>query len=240
MKATERHHLKQNEFAVTASRMAAGLSANRNTIVGIVAVVAIVGVALWGYLYFRGRTNDRANSLCGAGLTIERAQIVPAPTVPGATQAAGTYPTEAARAEAALAAFQKVVDQFPSHEVGTAARYHRGGVLLSLNRAAEAEAEFKSARANGGSSLYAEMAQLGEAQALVAQQKFDAAINLLTTLSATRDSRLPIDGVLMELARVSRKAGKTDQARAAFRRVVDEFPESGYAGEARQQLATLG
>ena len=49
---------------------------------------------------------------------------------------------------------------------------------------------------------------------------------------------LPVDGVLMELARACLKAGKTQDARAAFKRVVDEFPESSYVAEARQQLAT--
>ena len=84
------------------------------------------------------------------------------------------------------------------------------------------------------------MARLGQAAALAAQQKYDDAIRQLTELSAKRDGPLPLDGVLMELASVCRKAGKMQDARAAFRRVVDEFPESGYADEARKQLATLG
>jgi outer membrane protein assembly factor BamD (BamD/ComL family) len=43
----------------------------------------------------------------------------------------------------------------------------------------------------------------------------------------------------MELARTCVKAGKKEEARAAFKRVVDEFPESVYLADARQQLATL-
>jgi hypothetical protein len=94
--------------------------------------------------------------------------------------------------------------------------------------------------AKGGTSLYGEMANLGHVQALAALKRYDEAIKTLTDLSAQRTTRLPIDGVLMELARVCRKAGKTQEARAAFKRVVDEFPESQYAGEARQQLSTMG
>ena len=97
-----------------------------------------------------------------------------------------------------------------------------------------------TSRARGGSSAYGAAAKLGQSQALVAQGKFDEAIKVLTDLSAQRDSDLPTDGVLMELARVCQRAGKTQEARAAFKRVVDEFPQSGYAGEARQQLATMG
>ena len=155
-------------------------------------------------------------------------------------QAPGTYPSEAARAEATAAALQKVIDAYPSDDTGTAARYYLGATLLTAGRAQDAERAFSEATAKGGTSLYAEMAKLGHVEALAALQRYDEAIKLLTDLSAQRNTRLPIDGVLMELARVCRKAGKTQEARAAFKRVVDEFPESSYANEARQQLSTMG
>lgn len=240
MKAQERHHLKQNDLAIQTQRLASQLAGSRNQILGIIAAVIIVVGVVFGYFYFRGRTNDRVSAQLGSALQITAAPIVPAPTVPGATQAAGTYPNETARAEAAIAAFQQLIDAYPSHEGGTAARYHRASVLLTLDRAADAEKGFADAIAHGGSSIYAEMARMGRAQALAAQKKFDDAIRELTDLSGRRDGALPIDGVLMELARVNRKAGKPQEARAAFRRVVDEFPDSPYANEARQQLATMG
>jgi predicted negative regulator of RcsB-dependent stress response len=43
----------------------------------------------------------------------------------------------------------------------------------------------------------------------------------------------------MQLAQASVKAGKVDDARAAYKRVIDEFGDSGYATEARQRLAAL-
>jgi hypothetical protein len=74
----------------------------------------------------------------------------------------------------------------------------------------------------------------------VAQRKFDEGIAILTDLSGQRDGALPMDGILMELARVYLTAGRPDDARAAFKRVVDEFPMSFYASEARDRLQTLG
>jgi outer membrane protein assembly factor BamD (BamD/ComL family) len=46
--------------------------------------------------------------------------------------------------------------------------------------------------------------------------------------------------VLVQLARTYVKAGKATEARATFKRVVDEFPNSNYVSEARQQMALLG
>lgn len=240
MKAQERHHLKQNEFAVTTAKLAGSVTENRRQILMIGGAVVLVAAIVGGYFYFQKQRDDAATALFGAALTIETAQVVPAPTLPMATQQAGTYPTEQARGEAALAAYQKVIDAYPNHEAGLAARYHRAGVLLGLGRAQEAETAYAEVAGQAGSSITGATARLGQAQALVVQKKFDDAIKVLTDLSGQRDSALPMDGVLMELARVNQQAGKTEDARAAFKRVVDEFPQSGYAGEARQQLAAIG
>jgi TolA-binding protein len=239
MKAQERHHLKQNEFAVTTAKLAATLAGSRDRIFMAVGAVVLVAAIVGGYFFINKQRNDGANALLGAALAIDTAQIVPAPTLPGATQQAGTFPTEQARSEAALVAYQKVIDAYPNHDAGMTARYRRASVLLSMGRSTEAEAAFAEV-ASRGEALYAVTARLGQAQAMVAQKKFDDAIKVLTDLSAQRDAPLPMDGVLMELARVCQKAGKTQDARAAYKRVVDEFPQSSYAGEARQQLATLG
>ena len=121
MKAEERHHLKQNEFAVTAAKVAGTMAANRDRFVmggiALVVVVALVG----GYFYWNKRTNDQASGMLGRAMATAQAQVVPAPTLPGATQPAGTYPTEQARDEAAIKAFQEVATAYPSTPAGIAA-----------------------------------------------------------------------------------------------------------------------
>lgn len=239
MKAEERHHLKQNEFAVTAAKVAGTMAANRDRVVmggiALVVVAALVG----GYFYWNKRTNDQASGMLGRAMATAQAQVVPAPTLPGATQPAGTYPTEQARDEAAIKAFQEVATAYPSTPAGIAAKYHAAASLMAAGRLAEAEQKFRDVTASGGSSIYASMAKMGLVTALVGQSKFDDAITTLNTLSGDRDGTLPLDGVLMELARTYVKAGKPQDARAAFKRVVDEFPQSGYSADARQQLAQL-
>ena len=240
MKSEERHHLKTNELAVQTARVAETLQGNRDRILMIAGAVAVIATIIGVYLYMQRRTDNQAGALLGEGLTIQQSPIAPAPTIPGAKQQAGTYPTEQARADAALAAYQKAIDAYPSHSAGIAARYHRAGVLLAMGRAPEAETAFAEAASAAGPTLTASMARLGQAQAQVAQKKYDDAIKLLTDLSGQRDGELPVDGVLMELARIYQRAGRTQDARATFKRIVDEFPMSPYAGEARQQIATLG
>jgi TolA-binding protein len=240
MKAQERRHLKENEFAATTIQVVETLRENRDRVVmWSVAVIAIVAIG-GGYWYWHKHTNDEASSMLGIGMSIAQAPIVPPPTLPGATQTAGTYPTDQARQEAALQAFQQVATQYPSSPSGVAARYQMGVALLALGRLPEAEQAFSAVADKAGNTLYGSMAKLGRAEALRYQGKFDDAIKALTDLAADRDGMLPVDGVLMQLAQTCLKAGKTQEARAAFKRVVDEFPDSGYVAEARQQLTNIG
>jgi TolA-binding protein len=239
MKAQQRHHLKQNEIAQTTARLVETFANNRDRILTISVIVLLIVVVGGGYFFWRQRTNEKAGAMLGVAMAIGQSQIVPAPTVPGATQAPNTYPTERARQEAALKAFQEVAATYPSTDAGIAAQYHAAGTLLALGRLPEAEQAFADAAARAGSSVYGAMAKLGRAEAMIGQTKYDDAIKALTDLSADRDGALPVDGVLMELARACVKAGKKQEARAAFKRVVDEFPESPYGQAARQQLTTL-
>ncbi len=240
MKAHERHQLKQNEFVITTRKVVETVKTHRDRVVmGSIAAAVVLAVG-GGYWYWHKHTNDEASALLGIGMSIAQAPIAPPPTVPGATQSPGTYPSDQARQQAALQAFQQIAAQYPSTKAGLTAQYQAAIALVALNRLPEAIQAFDAVIAKGGSSLYVPMARLGRAEVLGDQGKYDDAIKALTDLAADRDSVLPIDGVLMQLAQTCLRAGKTQEARAAFKRVVDEFPDSGYVGEARQQLTALG
>jgi TolA-binding protein len=238
MKARERHQLKQNDFAAAAMRVAAAMTANRDRLILLgVAVVVIVGAA-GAYAYWRKTAADEAGARLGEALAVAQSAIVPASTLPGATQAAGTYPTPEARSEASLEAFREVVAEFPGTDAARTAEYHAANTLAALGRYDEAEAAYREV-IDGGHRLYAPMAQLGLAEAYTLQARYAEAVATLTELSGLRDGELPVDGVLMQLGDVHLKAGQPGDARAAFQRVVDEFPESPYAAQARQRIAEL-
>jgi TolA-binding protein len=239
MKATQRHQLKQNELAVTAARVLDAYAAHRQRVHLVLVVVAALAMVVGGLMFVRGRKADRAAEQLGIALSLRDATIAPAPTIPGATQAPGTFPTEQARSEATLAAFQQVAAEFPSTDAGLAARYHIAGELVTLGRLAEAAQAYQDVIDRAGASLYGPMARLGLADTRARAGEHDQAIQTLTDLSTARDTAVPVDGVLMQLARVYLAAGRPDEARAAFRRVVDEFPQSIYAPDAQQQLAAL-
>src|SRR4029078_8764122 len=102
-----------------------------------------------------------------------------------------------------------------------------GGALFALGRLPEAEKAYQDVIGRAGnSSVYGAVARLGLAATLAAEGQYDRAIKECTALAAQRDGLLPVDGVLVQLARTYVKAGKMSDARASFKTVVDRFSSS--------------
>lgn len=239
MKAIERRHLKKNEFAEGVERVTGFVRQNRDQAVVTVLVVAVAVLGIGGYFFWHQRTNDRASEMFGEAMAITEAQIAPPSSLPGAVQAPGTYPSETARLQAAVTAFQAVASAYPSTDSGLAAKYQAAAAELSLNKLPEAEKGFQDVISDAPKSLYGPLARLGLAGAYAAERQYDKAIQIYNDLAAQRDSTLPVDGILMQLGDTCVHAGKSQDARAAFKRVVDEFPDSVYAQTAKTQLAQI-
>lgn len=239
MKSTERHKLKENEFARSVAHARDVLSTRTRDItrVAIAAVVVLVLVA--GYTMWRQSRNAKAEAALASGLALFEAPVVPLPApAPGSplpVQQPGTFATEQAKYEAALPKLTEAADAYPGTTAGIAARYYAASTLASLGRFAEAEQQFQEVAEKAGKTIYARTARLGVADAQAAQGKYDSAITIYRELSTDTTSQIPVDGVLMALGRTYAKAGRHDEAARAFSRVVDEFPQSVYAADARRE-----
>ena len=83
------------------------------------------------------------------------------------------------------------------------------------------------------------MARLGLAEAQARAGQYDQAINAFKELAQRKDGPLPVDGILMELGRTYRDAGKRADAQQTFNRLVAEFPDSQFTQEAKRELDSL-
>jgi TolA-binding protein len=240
MKSRERHKLKENEFARTVANARDFMQTRGQDMATIVIIAAAAIVLAAGYGWWRQSRNAKANTLLASALAAEDAPVVaptaPAPGSPIPVQQAGTYATEQAKLDAALPQLLKAADAYPNTDAGITARYHAAGVLAGLGRYAEAEQRYQEVVDKAGSRVYGRTAKLGLADVQVLQGKYDSAIKIYQEATTDSKSQLPIDGVLMQLGRAYMKAGKKNEAAHAFTRVVEEFPQSAYAAEARREM----
>jgi TolA-binding protein len=240
MKSTERHKLKENEFARSVARAREVVETRRGDIGRMVFAVLVIVAIVGGYSIWRQSRNAKASAALAEGLAIFEAPVVPPaapkPGSPMPVQQPGTYQTERAKLEAALPKLLDAANRFPGAEAGLAARYYAASALASLGRYAEAEQRFQEVADKSGSKIYGRTARLGVAEAQVAQGKYDNAITIYREISADTSAQLPADGVLMSLGRACARAGRKDEAVRAFTRVVDEFPQSPYSADAKREL----
>lgn len=246
MKRTERHQLKENAVALAVTRARETFEARKQEFtlgaIGVVIVLAAIG----GYFYWRQSVDTSSRELLAEAMAVADAQVVPPapPAAPGtsanptapAAPPAGSFPTEQAKLEAALARFMVAADAYPSTPAGIAARYEAAATLAALGRTADAVQRYQEVIDRAPGTIYAETARLGLAEAQLRAGQFDAAVTAFKSVAAQKDGKMPLDGVLMQLGRAYALAGKTNDARQTFQRIVDEFPQSSYAALARKEL----
>ncbi len=236
----------------------------RQILMGVAAVIAVVvGVVLF-LNYQDGREKEASHQLSEA-LKVYRAPIdepatdaiddlfgtppdsAPdegaaeegeAPTAVSETDGDGlSFASEAERRSAARMELEAVRESFGSTSSGRLASVYLGQI---------AAAEGDTAKARELWTNYLEAAGRDHAMAIGVQlnlYSLDRAEGrgeeLAATLRgavATESSPLPKDALLFELAATLAQLGDEEGARETFERVVNEFPDSGYAIRARQQL----
>jgi TolA-binding protein len=235
MKRAERHHLKENELqrmALLARRIY--LERQREAMAILIGAVAIAAVA-GGYFLWQDRLQSRAHALLADAIVVQDARITP----PGTPGAAGSYPTERARMQAAVGKFKAAADAYPSTDAGTYARYQEAVDQVALGNVAGATAAYQEIVRREGDGVYGQMARLGLAEVQALGGQYDQAITTFKEMALRKDGALPVDGILMELGRAYREAGKRADAQQTFNRIVQEFPESPFNPEAKRELDTL-
>jgi TolA-binding protein len=242
MKRTERHHLKENEFAEWLLGAKTWYEANSKTVgyVGIAVLLALV--AVMGTLAYRQMTGGRAASALAEALAVAEAPVLPpAPAEAGKppVQRPGTYPTDRARLEAALPKLLAVADAYPASDAGIMARYRAAAALVAIGRTQEGVQRYKEV-VEKGKGAYQAMARMGIAEAQMMAGQYDQAIASFKEVEALKPEDVPVDGVLMQIARAYKLAGKSDDAKKTFNRVASEFPQSPYAAAARREAEGSG
>jgi TolA-binding protein len=236
--------MKENEFAQTMARTRDLVNQRPREAGTIAMVVLAVALALGGFFAWRASRDGKATTLLATALAVAEAPVVtpppPAPGSPPPVQPPGSFRTERERLEAALPLLQRAADAYPDTDAGITARYRLAASLAELGRYPEAEQRYQEViQRAGGTSIYRHTARLGVGEAQLAQGKGDAAVATFRDLATDTTSPLPVDGILMQLGRAAQLAGKRDDATRAFTRVVDEFPQSLYAAEAKEKLAAI-
>ena len=207
----------------------------REIIAAIVAVVVLAGAGL-GWFAWSQHVKSRAHVLLGEAVAIDSAPVGP-PRSPDVKEL--RFPTEREKLQAAGTKYKLVADQYPSTDAGIFARYREGAIWMSLGNSDSATKAYLDVINRSGKGVYGQMARLGLAEAQARAGQYDQAINTFRDLSQSKDGLLPVDGILMQLGRTYRAAGKRTEAQQTFSQIVEQFPDSPFGADARRELDNL-
>ncbi len=146
----------------------------------------------------------------------------------------------AAQRDAAARKLEEVITRYPSNRLIPQAAYHLGNLRYQARAYEAARGAYTLALAKGARGTLAALCRLGIGYAWEAQGKYEEALaayqDALGHLSA---ADFLYEETLMAVARADELAGKLDQARETYRRILREVPQTRRANDIRRRLASL-
>lgn len=232
MSQISRKELKNDEFV---SGMDAAyeyfLQHQKSIIAAAVAVVVVVALG-WGVYAWRNSRNRAATAMLAEGINTLHSPLL-GPSTPKGTAA---YASTVTRANAAIAEFQKVIDQYPSTEAGQLARFYLGLAQLDT-KSPDAVKNLETAAASSN-AVTSTAAKHALANVDIQNGKLAEAHNLLQQLTQQDSATLPRAVAVMELADLDRTYNPKEAAEL-YKRLQTDYPGTSTADQAQQQLASL-
>jgi hypothetical protein len=242
LKKELREQIKHDEFASGLEQGFAWIAAHRDEVRIGAGVVVVLLAAAGAFAYFQGQRTREADRAFRDAMTTFEAPVA-AELAPGAERPPGqVFATAEEKYKTAAAAFEGVDRRFGSSRVGLRAKYYAAQSRAELGQQAEAEKALREIQARGA-GLEPDMARLAIANLYRRGGQVDKAVEAYRAVATNPSATMPRDFALLGAAETLDDAKRWAEARAAYRQLVEEFPASVYAAEARtraEYLQSLG
>lgn len=230
-----RHEMKHDEFVSSVGQATLWVEHHWLRIVmaaGAAAVAILIGYGIWAWRDSRLVAGEAALA------SVERAFDAPI----GAAGGPGTesFPTAAAKYQAVRERADKVIAEHGSTPAGERARYLRALALFEGGDVAAARQALEEFLDRNPRHFLAAAVKRKIAETYEREKNFDAACERYRALAESPVAELPAEAALLDTARCENARGHREDAVAAYRRIVNEYPDSPYAADARALLLELG
>jgi predicted negative regulator of RcsB-dependent stress response len=213
-----RHAIKSNALIDSTNSALGWLEEHKSEAITF-AVVALAVIALGiGSIWFYQHRQEEAAVAFGNAMDIYSAPVAQpgVPSQPGQR----TYPTSAARAEAANAEFVKIASTYGSTSYGKNALYFAGLTDMEMGQTSKAETTLKQAADRGDKNLSA-LANLALANLYNQDGRSSEAIAILTRLAANPTTTVPAGQAKLQLASIYEKTNPA-QAKIIYAELKDK------------------
>jgi tetratricopeptide (TPR) repeat protein len=232
--------IKEDEIVSGLQKLMAWTDGHRQEVRLTVGIVVLLGVVAGSVGWYTSQRRQEASLAFAEALEVLRAPVT-ADLPAGSDKPAGvSFATAEEKYKKAAAAFEGITRRYPSLLVGERARYFGALARLELGESAVAEPVLKeiAARREAG-VLEPALARLALAELYRQGGQLDKAIEAYRQFAGDSTAPLPRDYALMSLASAQEEGKKPAEARSSYERLLQEFPASVYAPEARRRAEFL-
>lgn len=202
---------------------------------GILAVIVVL-LGFWGYSLHQGRQNTLAQVDLSKALMIAGAPIDPQFADP-ADPDDPSFPDEFSRATAARPLFEAVLASWPGRPAAITAEMFLAEQDVESGDTAAAEARWERVASSGSRNASVATAEMNLIRLQRSLGRLEDSRSRLEAQLDRKDSSLPQDLVLSELATTLEELGDDENATATYRRLVEEHPTSSLTFQAQRKLA---
>jgi tetratricopeptide (TPR) repeat protein len=239
LKKDLKREIKQDEFATWLEKIVTWTDGHRDEVRIGVGVTVVLVAAFGALAYFQGQRAREAQRAYGEALTAFEAPVA-TELAPDADRPAGqVFATAEDKYKTAAAAFEGVARRHGSSDVGRRARYYAAVCRMELGQNDDAEKSLRELQAGGRDELVPDLARMTLAGLYRRTGETDRAVEIYRGIVSSPDTNLPRDEALHSLAVTLEEAGRYVEARAAYRELVEHFPASVYAPDARARVDYL-
>ena len=222
-----RKDLKRNDLVETVGRTVDYVTTHRRGVSEGVAIGAGIVLLVGGFFLVKTYRETRAGRELSAGLA---ALDAPLASEPGAASAPLSFPTAAARDEAAAEHLRKAAS------FGGTTPARAASVILAARDAKGTAADSFERAARDGRFEIAAAAEIDAARLLASQGQVTEAVERLKRAVESPEATVPKDALLFALAQIYEGSGASSDARSVYQRLVNDYPNSPYRADARQKL----
>jgi predicted negative regulator of RcsB-dependent stress response len=230
-----RKELKTDQVQEALAHGAEAVISHQNILIYIVVAAVIVGLGIFGWRSYSQRISVKASAAFSDAMQVFEAPVLKPGESPQPNEV--SYSQEPIKYQDALKKFQSVASQYPRTHFGQLARYYSALCDEHLNQDAQAVSSLNGLQSSSDAD-FAAMARFELAQIYDREGKSSQAVALYNQLLTRSSALVPKPVVMLALAQHYRQSDPA-QAAKILNQIKSEYPDTGAADQADQQLALL-
>jgi tetratricopeptide (TPR) repeat protein len=234
MRKEERHQIKRNDLATVMESAADYVGENRRSVTILAAIaVGIVVLGFAGRSWWGARQGEAARRV-GDLINAANGSIIATVDDLGTNRAGvPTFTSTEERSRKVVDLADEILRKGGASNAVLTAQLYKGSALADLGKADDAAAALEAVMKQDPQGLLGGAARLRLARLREAQGRPADALTLYQQIASDASGVMPPEEGILGAARCQEALGQKDAAAQSYKNLLDKYPDSEYAAEAR-------